>query len=135
MNNAIKIIIVSSILIVVSGLGGFKYGQSKVPNLRQNQLGAVGSSGSQMGGVARRGLTSGGSMAVGDIIKKDDQSLTLKLRDGGSKIIWYSSSSEINKLAIGDSTDLIIGRTVSVAGLANPDGSIVAKTIQLHTAR
>ena len=133
MKNITKIIIVSSILIVASGLGGFKYGQSKVPNLRQSQLGAVGSFGSQAGGVTRRSLASGGVVAMGDIIKKDDQSLTLKLRDGGSKIVWYSSSSEVSKMAIGNASDLAVGEVVSVTGTANSDGSLVAKTIQLRS--
>ena len=85
-----------------------------------------------MRGVSRGGVVSGGGMIAGDIIKKDNESITLKLRDGGSKIVWFATSTEISKMAAGSSADLVVGQTVSASGKANSDGSVVAKTIQLR---
>lgn len=136
MNNITKITIGALLIIAIAGYGGFKFGQSRPLSNSQNQLGAVGALGYQGGtrGGARGGAGFGGGMIVGDIIKKDNESITLKLRDGGSKIVWFATSTEISKMAVGSSADLVIGQTVSASGKANADGSVVAKAIQLRPA-
>ncbi len=128
MNNTTKIIIGAVLIIIIAGFGGYRYGQSSVAGGRQN----FGASGPQ-GNFARRGVSGAGvGMVAGNIIKKDSQSLTIELRTGGSKIIWFASSTEISKMAAGSSADLSIGQTVTVNGATNADGSVVAKTIQLR---
>ncbi len=134
MNNLTKIIIGALLLIAVAGYVGFKYGQTtKTFGGRQNQLGAVGALGTSSGARSLRSASNNvGGIISGDIIKKDDQSFTLKLRDGGSKIVWSSSSAEITKMTIAKASDLIIGQGVMVNGPSNSDGSIVAKSIQIR---
>lgn len=78
-----------------------------------------------------RNLSSSG-IVFGEILSFDAGIATIKLRDGGSKIVFYSSSTEIGKFVNGIPSDLEIGKTVTVSGKANSDGSITAQSIQLR---
>ncbi len=141
-------------MVVVIGGGAFfigmKYAESKNPrrlwqgnfqdlrNLsleelqqRLQELGANPGSGFR-GGFTGGQQGVGGGFAAGEIISKDEKSITVKLRDGGSKIIFLSDSTEIIKPAKGTLNDLEIGKNIVVNGVANSDGSISAKAIQLR---
>lgn len=142
MNNITKIIIGILIIVAIAGYGGFKYGQSHTPvnNGQRGQFNMARGKSAQ-GGLALRspdrsagGFSGGGGMFAGDIIKKDNQSLTIQLRDGGSKIIWFSTSTEVSKMAVGSLNEVNIGQAVTIIGATNSDGSVVAKTIQLRPA-
>ncbi len=123
--------------------GGLRYGQAKnsggaggqgnFQNLsaadRQARFGQMGFAGGRMGSSRQ-----GAGFANGDVISQDDKSITIKLRDGGSKIIFVSSSTAISKFAAGTAHDLAVGTQVSVTGLANTDGSITAQTVQVRPA-
>jgi hypothetical protein len=76
-----------------------------------------------------------GSFTVGQIIAKDDKSITIKSNDGSSKIIFFSDSTTIGKTTQGSATDLNNGENVMVNGQANPDGSIAAQSIQIRPAQ
>ncbi len=135
-----KIIIPIVVLLVVAGgafFGGMKYAQRKTQGNFQNFSNLSPEERQQMGtaGIGLRGGNSGGSgFASGEIINKDEKSITVKLRDGGSKIIFYSDSTEIDKFATGTPSDLEIGKTVTINGKTNQDGSITAQSIQLRPA-
>ena len=70
----------------------------------------------------------------GEIIAQDSQCLTLKLQDNGSKIVFFSTSTQISKFDQGALSDLAIGKTVMVNGKENSDGAISAQTIQIRPA-
>jgi hypothetical protein len=82
------------------------------------------------GGFNRGGENSG--LVTGEIISKDDRSVTVKTRDGGSKIVYFSDSTEIGKIADGSSVDLEDGKQVMINGKANQDGSFTAENIQIR---
>lgn len=83
-------------------------------------------------GVTRGRMGQGGiNMVGGEIIGKDEKSITVKLSDGGSKIIYFSDSTVIDRLDKATFEDLMIGRSVSVNGMINNDGSLSAQIIQL----
>jgi len=99
---------------------------------RQERFEQMGSAG--MIGIrgTRSGDEAGSGFANGEIISKDESSITVELPDGGSKIVFYSDSTEIGKFTSGTSDDLEIGKSVTINGEANEDGSVTAQSIQLR---
>jgi hypothetical protein len=131
--NKIYFIIIIAVLILGIGGGSFYGGMvfEKSSNKRFNFEGMGVPNG--FGGANNTGKQQGNGSA-GEIISKDEQSITIKLTDGGSKIVFVSDSAEISKYASGSIADLAVGENVMVQGTANSDGSITAKTIQIRPA-
>ena len=132
--------------VVVAGAGGFfaglKYGQSKssqlpLGNMRnltaeQRQQMAQQNGGRNFQGMQPNGTGErNGGFLNGEIIFKDDKSATVKLRAGGSQIIFFSEATAFTKSATSTAGDLKVGDTVMVNGSANADGSVNAESIQL----
>lgn len=126
------IVVIALIVAGLSFYGGLTYGKSSVPTRGAGQLaGQFGANGGQRTGGA--GRSAGNGFIAGDILAKDATSITVKLRDGSSKIIFYSASTDVQKTVGGSATDLVVGKTVSITGTANADGSITAQSVQLRT--
>jgi hypothetical protein len=131
-----------AIVIIVGGgafYGGMKYGESKGSPTARNGFPDFGkalpSDGQRFSeGASAPGRGAGANFTSGEIISVDDKSLTIKLPDGGSKIIFFSDSTKITKMTEGSQEDLKIGETVTASGTANDDGSIAAGVIQLRSA-
>jgi len=140
--NILPIIILAIVVVGASSFyGGLKYGQSKgsasgeLANFSAEQRQARFQ---QMAGGAnagsQRAIRNGNSLAMGEIISKDANSITVKLSDGGSKIAFIATSTQVMKFSAGSLDDLAVGENVSVNGAANQDGSITAQSIQLRPA-
>lgn len=134
-----KNIVIILAIVAVGGLsfyGGMSYEQNKSQNERQQRFQQFG----QFPGRPGPGMTdqrnnrnqSGAGFAAGEVLSKDDTSVTVKLRDGGSKIIFLSQSTKIMKTSEGAPQDLAIGEQVVVNGNANADGSLTADMIQIR---
>ncbi len=148
-----KKIITAVIAVILIGAGAFyggvKYaensrqnfssqnlsGRNLTPEERQQRMQQMSSSDRMAGGQ------SGVNFISGEIISKDDsaKSITVKIRDarlpggqGGSKIIFFSESTEIGKFVKGAAGDLEAGKTVAVSGKVNQDGSITAQSVQVR---
>jgi hypothetical protein len=138
MNKILLIIIAAVALIVVGGgafYGGMMYGQNSLRSSLQNFANLSPQQRQQLGGAFRRNNNGNNGFASGDIIANDDKSITVKLSNGSSKIVFFSGSTQISKSVSGSSSDLTTGKTVSVNGTANQDGSITAQSIQLRESQ
>lgn len=124
-----SLISVLAVIIIVgvgSFYGGMKYGQKGSASVIQGNVGRGG-----MGGIRRgNGNGVGGDAASGEIISKDDKSITIKLMSGGSKIIFVSDSTQVMKSVSGSVSDLVVGIQITTFDTANADGSVTAKSIQ-----
>ena len=139
-----KYIAIAIIAVFVVGVGmfyaGMKYNKSKLTSQRmlrngENQFQGQGQGGNRQGGGQRMGggaNNGNGDFSTGDIISKDDKSITIKTRDGGSKIIFFSDSTTIGKTIQGSASDLNVGQQVMVNGKSSSDGSLSAQNIQLR---
>ncbi|SRR6266404_1210434 len=126
MNN--KIIIFSVIALLVGAgagfFGGMQFQKGKTP--ARGQFGA--------NGTFTRGAGRGGAngMAVrGQIISADNNSVTVKMMDGSTKIVILSSGTMIGKTTTASASDLTNGSNVTVFGTTNSDGSITAQNVQI----
>jgi hypothetical protein len=128
MKKILPIIIV--IIIVGAGAfyGGMKYQQNKISSQRPSFQNL---SPEQRQQFAQRVGRTGVNFLSGEVISKDEKSLTLKLPDGSTKIVFFSGSTQISKATEGTIDDIGIGKQIMVSGDQNPDGSYTARIIQL----
>lgn len=145
-----KYIVIALVAIIVVGAGGF-YGGTRYESSHltsAGQLRGTGGAGNFAGGgtgQGRRATGTGqggpggaganGGFTTGNIIAADSNSITVQMRDGSSKTVYYSGSTAIGKTAAGSSSDLSNGEGVMITGTANSDGSITAQNIQIRPAQ
>ncbi len=118
--------LIFGILILVFAAGGFyggmKYQQSKTISPERFQR--------------QNNQTANNMRPVnGEILSVDDQSVTVKLMDGSSKIVLITTSTTINKTDPATRSDLKVGESVAAFGIANSDGTVTANSIQLNPMR
>lgn len=135
--------VISGVVIVIVGAlsfyGGMRYQMTKRPTFTQNQFGTrtggmgnqIGPNGTQMGGQNRQGMMGAGRPIMGEILSKDDSSITVKMQDGGSKIIVLSEKTQIMAATQSDKSNLKVGDTVTTFGSQNSDGSVTAQNISI----
>ena len=90
-----------------------------------------GAGGTNSAGAKR---ATGASYINGEILSVDASSLTVKLINGGSKIVLFGTSTEVGKFTTGALSDLTVGTSVMINGNATADGSLTAKSIQIRPA-
>jgi flagellar basal body-associated protein FliL len=111
---------------------GMRYQQSKggMPpggfgNMASGERPGMGSN------IAPGGNGRGGGVS-GEIISKDDQSITVKTSDGSTKVVYLSGSTTISENSQTDKSKLESGSQVIITGSSNTDGSVAATNIQIQ---
>lgn len=109
-------------------------GRNSAGNFAGGDQRMAGQSGQRAGGVQGDGMGNGGAgdFTAGEIISKDDVSATIKTRDGGSKVIFFSDKTAVDKSVTGGVSDLSVGQQVTINGKTSSDGSVVAQNIQIR---
>lgn len=125
------------IILILIGLGVGFFGGYEYRNYRLNRTVAnFGGSGSfQRFTAGRNGQNGNGAMrggVIGNIVSMDDKSITVKMNDGSTKIVFLSSSTAYSNTVSASSSDLKTGENVAVFGSPNSDGSVTATSIQLN---
>lgn len=135
--NQISLILAIVIMVVIGGgafYGGSVYQKSATTKARTAAV-------SRFGGAAGAGRTGAGANAArgngavsGQILSATDTGITVKSRDGSSKIVVIGNSTVINKSTAGAKTDLTTDENVMVVGTTNSDGSVTATNINIQPA-
>ena len=132
-----KIIIPAAILLVfLVGTGGFfggmQYQKTRRPAMSDFQAmrGQL-RSGELPQGVGTRLQQGQGRPVTGEIIGKDEESITVKLPDGSSRIIFVGEETKISESTSSAKDRLTEGMQVFVVGTENPDGSMTATSVQI----
>ncbi len=120
---------VAAILIIGAGsfFGGMRYQQSKVHFGEFSRQNPTDQRSIQRGDMERGGA----SVASGEVVEIKEGMITLKMMDGGSRIIFVSDLTEVIKTEKGNISEIGVGEQIMVSGEQNADGSVVARSIQL----
>ncbi|MEI6345943.1 MAG: hypothetical protein WCO79_01805 [bacterium] len=138
-SNMIKMIGAAVIIAALAFYAGLSYGKRSSSVIATTGQGTNFSARTGGAGFAGGGTTAGGRRAVagggfatGEVLSKDASGVTLKLQDGGTKIIFIATSTQVMKATIGSLADLAVGTNVTIMGTTNSDGSIAAKSVQIR---
>ena len=123
-------IVVTVVLVVGSYFMGSSHGQTVAKNTFAQSRSGAGMNGGRMGGR----FGAGGGVVTGSVLSKDATSMTVKMRDGSTKIVLYTGSTQVSKSAAGTADDVTVGTNISVIGTQNTDGSVTAQTVQIRPA-
>ena len=126
-----KEMMISGLVAVVVGVGGF-YGGTVYQSRATTTVSAADPSRMRFRGMGGGQGGNRGGFLGGEVLSKDATSITLKLRDGGSKIVFYATSTQMRKQVEGTIDDIVVGKQVMVNGSTNSDGSVTADMIQLR---
>ncbi len=131
-------IVIAVVVGAAAFYGGMVYAQSN-RSLQANlfQQGGAAGAGARFqrgGGTGTGGTRAGGGLVNGQIINKDDKSITIKLNNGSTQFIFFSPSTQILKSDTGTADDLQTGTNVMASGTTNTDGSVTAQMIQIRPA-
>ena len=132
----VPVVIASLVFAGVGFFGGMQFQKSKGISFRDGQ-GNFMMAGSQRGGGPNGGqggqrmMGQGMRPVTGEIISSDENSITVKMEDGSSKIVLISGTTTINKTDPGSKGDLSVGTKVGVFGADN-NGAVTAQSIQIN---
>jgi len=130
--NLIISIIIIIILLILSFLGGIKYQQKsqKIAQLMPNGQPSFGSQqfngqygfnsptrkGNMNGNRINNNIGNNERSISGEIIDKSNDTITVKLPNGSTQIIIYSSNTKVEKISEGKLDDLKVGNNITISG-------------------
>ncbi len=129
MKNILIAVIVTA---VVAGGAGYWYGGQHASAAVMANRQRFAAAGQNFAGGNRGFGGANGGAASGEVLGKDANGITLKLQDGGSRVVIVPASISVMKSAAGTMDDVTVGERVTVIGTTNGDGSITAQSIQVR---
>lgn len=130
-----KNLIITIAIVVVVGLlgfyGGIQYQKSQRGNFSANGAQRFVGGTNQQGGTGRQGNAARLSPVSGEITSIDENTITIKIQDGSSKIVIYSASTKVNKTSEGSKSDLKVGEKVMALGTEGSDKTVTATSISV----
>lgn len=116
----------------IAFFGGMKYQESVSLSRRQMMFGGDGmrTIGAQSGNTQQTRM--GVRPISGELVSIDEDSVTVKTPDGGSKIVLFTDKMTIHKASVAEKADMKTGEKVMIIGTGNADGSVSAQSIQLN---
>jgi hypothetical protein len=135
--NKKTIISVAAAIITSGGLGfitGSNLDKKESSNVRKEQIGDFQNmrGTGQVGSAIPGGKGMGGGMVSGEVLSIDGQSITIKIQNGGSKIVLVPDDVKVTKSVSTDRSDIKQGENITVIGKANGNDSISAESIQIR---
>jgi hypothetical protein len=126
-------ILISIVLIIVAAAGGFFGGMM----FQKNQTPSLGQTAGRGNFALRFGAGQNGQNAAfrpvrGQVLSMTNDSLTVKMSDGSTKIVVLSSSTAFAQSTKAAVSDIKTGDTVNVVGTQNSDGSVTAQDVQIN---
>jgi hypothetical protein len=138
MNN--KKHIIAAIAVIAVGLAAFfggltmGKGQAKASSLTPQTASGVSRFGGQ-GGVAGAAGFSRGSNLRGSVLSMEDGSMIVQLADSqGTKIVMLGKDTQILETKATTADALTAGKSVTIMGTANTDGTFLATNVMLREA-
>jgi hypothetical protein len=131
-------ILISIVLIIIAAAGGFFGGMMFQKNQTPSFAGMMGQNGPRQGGNfagrfgGQAGQNSNFRPVRGQVLSMNNNSLTIKMSDGSTKIVVLSSSTAFMQSTKAALSDVETGDTVNVVGTANSDGSVTAQDVQIN---
>ena len=122
-----QIIIAIVVLVIVGGLSFYAGTKAGGGNPGANRVGQFNVGGPNGMRTNRGGA--GAGFVTGEVLSKDATSVTVKLQGGGSKIIFLTAGTAVQKTVVGTIADVVVGSQITANGQSNADGSINATTI------
>jgi hypothetical protein len=134
------VIIIAIISLALGFGGGYLFKNYQVGKMRPNfgsQLPDRQRNGQELQNVQRpqngQGPQAGfGGMVMGEIISQDENSITVKIQDGSTKIVILGDSTTYSKSQSIEKAELSTSNQVRVFGNLNSDGSVTAQNVQLN---
>ena len=129
-------IIAAAVLIIVAAVGGF-YGGMMFQKTQTSSFGTTGQNAFRQGGNFRaipgqNGQSSNFRPVRGQVISMSDNSLTVKLSDGSTKLVVLSGNTNYLQSTKAALSDIKTGDTVNIVGTQNSDGSVTAQDVQIN---
>jgi len=129
-------------VVAVSGgfMGGMKFQEYQYSKTMRrgfltgarNQIGNQQANGIRMQNAGGAPQSNNFRPISGEVLKKDDTSITVKTMDGSSKIVLLAESTVISESKTSSVQNIEVGTKVAVFGSTNTDGSITAQNVQLN---
>jgi flagellar basal body-associated protein FliL len=127
-------IVVAVVLIIIAAASGFFGGMM----FQKNQTSTLGAAGrgnfaARFGQNGQSGQNAAAFRPVrGQVLSMGNNSLTVKMSDGSTKIVVLSASTSFVQSTKAALSDIKTGDTVNVVGTANSDGSVTATDVQIN---